>query len=147
MLQNTEKINNSNPSQLDTHTVAEGETLYRISKNTGVSVFKLKSLNGLSSSAISVGQVLNLSSAPTLVHASNSWIKESGTFRPFFTINAMNHPDTSATLVATYVAGDLIHYDSKMNDGTYTWIHYFSFTGEDRYLVCRQSGTPWGTFS
>ena len=146
----------STPAQGNTHTVAKGETLYRISKNTGVTVAKLKSLNGLSSSVIAVGQVLKLSNAPAVVvpapapkpvAASSSWVKESGTFRPFFTINVRSNPNTASTLVATYDAGDLIHYDSYMNDGTYTWIHYVSYNGANRYLVCRQSGTAWGTFS
>ena len=57
----------STPAQGDTHTVVKGETLYRISKNTGVTVAKLKSLNGLSSSVIAVGQVLKLSDAPAVV--------------------------------------------------------------------------------
>lgn len=137
-----------------THTVAKGETLYRISKNTGVTVSKLKSLNGLSSSTITVGQVLKLSDtpvvaapAPTPKPISSAWVKESGTFRPFFTINVRSNPSTAGTLVATYEAGDLVHYDSYMNDGTYTWIHYVSFSGADRYMVCRQSGTAWGSFS
>ena len=144
----------STPAQGNTHTVAKGETLYRISKNTGVTVAKLKSLNGLSSSVIAVGQVLKLSDAPAVVvpapkpvAASTAWVNESGTFRPFFTINVRSNPSTASTLVATYDAGDLIHYDSYMNDGTYTWIHYVSFSGANRYLVCRQSGTAWGTFS
>lgn len=139
-------------SGANTHTVVKGETLYRISKNTGVTVSKLKSLNGLSSSTITVGQVLKLSDTPAIVipapkPVSSAWVKESGTFRPFFTINVRSNPNTSSTLVATYDAGDLVHYDSYMNDGTYTWIHYVSFSGADRYMVCRQSGTAWGTFS
>ena len=142
----------STPAQGNTHTVAKGETLYRISKNTGVTVAKLKSLNGLSSSVIAVGQVLKLSDAPVVVPApapvvSSAWVKESGTFRPFFTINVRSNHNTASTLVATYDAGDLVHYDSYMNDGTYTWIHYVSYNGANRYLVCRQSGTAWGTFS
>lgn len=139
----------------NTHTVAKGETLYRISKNTGVSVYNLQKLNGLSSSTISVGQVLKLTATPAVVTpvipkpvaASTAWVNESGTFRPFFTINVRSNPSTASTLVATYDAGDLIHYDSYMNDGIYTWIHYVSFSGANRYLVCRQSGTAWGTFS
>jgi len=139
-----------------THTVVKGETLYRISKNTGVTVSRLKSLNGLSSSVIQVGQVLKLSDTPVVATpapkpapkpASSEWVKESGTFRPFFTINVRSNPSTASTLVATYDAGDLVHYDSYMNDGTYTWIHYVSFSGANRYMVCRMNGKAWGTFS
>jgi N-acetylmuramoyl-L-alanine amidase CwlA len=148
-------------SQGNTYTVAKGDTLYRISKNTGASVYNLQKLNGLSSSVITVGQVLKLTAATTVtipvvapvvvapkpVVVSSAWVRESGTFRPFFTINVRSNPSTASTLVATYQAGDLVHYDSYMSDGTYTWIHYVSFSGADRYLVCRQSGTAWGSFS
>ncbi|WP_237724861.1 LysM peptidoglycan-binding domain-containing protein [Deinococcus alpinitundrae] len=40
-------------------TVKSGDTLFRISQRTGVSVARLRSLNGLSSNLISPGQVLN----------------------------------------------------------------------------------------
>lgn len=147
----------STPVQGNTYTVAKGETLYRISKNTGVTVAKLKSLNGLSSSTIKVGQVLKLSEAvviptpkPVVVAptpVTGGWVSESGTFHMNTTINIRNAPRTSSGIVGTYNAGESVRYDSYMNDGTYTWIHYISFSGAHRYLVCRMNGTAWGTFS
>ncbi len=44
-----------------THTVAKGETLYRISKQYGVTVDKLKGWNGLTDNTIHVGQQLVVS--------------------------------------------------------------------------------------
>jgi LysM repeat protein len=44
----------------DTYTIKEGETLYRVFVNTGVSVDELKRLNNLNSNIIHVGQVLRL---------------------------------------------------------------------------------------
>lgn len=44
----------------DTYTVQKGDTLYSISKKTGISVDELKELNNLSSNIISIGQILNL---------------------------------------------------------------------------------------
>ena len=46
------------------HTVAKGETLYRISRQYGVSVQDLKDWNNLSSNLISVGQQLIVSGGP-----------------------------------------------------------------------------------
>ncbi|WP_299885597.1 LysM peptidoglycan-binding domain-containing protein [uncultured Lacinutrix sp.] len=42
------------------YTVAKGDTLYSISKHNNISVTQLKTLNGLSSNLISIGQVLKL---------------------------------------------------------------------------------------
>ena len=148
----------STPAQGNTYTVAKGETLYRISKNTGVTVAKLKSLNGLSSSTIKVGQVLKLSESPAVVPTpkpvvvaptpvTSGWVSESGTFNMNREINIRNAPRTSSGIVGTYNAGESVRYDSYMNDGTYTWIHYISYNGAHRYLVCRMNGTAWGTFS
>lgn len=46
------------PSQNKTHSVAVGETLYRIARKYGVSVEQLKEKNGLTSNEISVKQIL-----------------------------------------------------------------------------------------
>jgi len=42
------------------HTVKKGETLYKISKKYGVSLTDLKTLNGLKSDTVSIGQVLKI---------------------------------------------------------------------------------------
>ena len=42
------------------HIVIKGDTLYSISKKYGLSVDELKSLNGLESNEISIGQKLSL---------------------------------------------------------------------------------------
>jgi outer membrane protein OmpA-like peptidoglycan-associated protein len=44
----------------DTYTIKEGETLYRVFVNTGVSVNELKRLNNLKSNTVHVGQVLRV---------------------------------------------------------------------------------------
>ena len=46
------------PSDVKTHTVEKGDTLYSISKKFDVSVDALKRYNGLNSNAINIGQVL-----------------------------------------------------------------------------------------
>lgn len=83
--------------------------------------------------------------APTPAPASK-WVAESGTFTPSFAINVRNAPNTSAGIVATYSAGERVRYDSYFNDGRYVWIHYKSYSGHDRYMVCRENGTAWGNF-
>jgi membrane-bound lytic murein transglycosylase D len=47
-------------SSAEYHTVSAGETLYRISKNYGLTVDQIRSLNGLSDNTISVGQRLKV---------------------------------------------------------------------------------------
>jgi D-gamma-glutamyl-meso-diaminopimelic acid endopeptidase CwlS/peptidoglycan endopeptidase LytF/peptidoglycan endopeptidase LytE len=42
------------------HTVKKGETLYKISKTYNVSIANLKTLNGLKSDTVSIGQVLKI---------------------------------------------------------------------------------------
>ena len=84
--------------------------------------------------------------APTPAPASK-WVSESGTFVPRFAINVRNAPNTSAWIVATYSKGQSVRYDSYYNDGRYVWIHYKSSSGHDRYMVCRENGTAWGSFS
>jgi LysM repeat protein len=49
---------------LASHVVAAGETLYRIALRNGISVDQLRSLNGLTSNRIYVGQRLRLRAAP-----------------------------------------------------------------------------------
>ena len=82
---------------------------------------------------------------PTPAPASK-WVAESGTFAPDFTINVRNAPSTSGGVVATYNKGQSVRYDSYYNDGRYVWIHYKSYSGHDRYMVCRENGTAWGSF-
>ena len=77
----------------------------------------------------------------------SKWVSESGTFAPDFAINVRSAPNTSAGIVATYNKGQSVRYDSYYNDGRYVWIHYKSYSGHDRYMVCRENGTAWGSFS
>lgn len=85
--------------------------------------------------------------APTPTPApASKWVAESGTFSPNFAINVRSAPNTSAGIVATYNKGESVRYDSYYNDGRYVWIHYKSFSGHDRYMVCRENGTAWGSF-
>lgn len=150
----------------NTYTVVKGDTLYSISKKTAISIETLKTLNGLSSNTLTIGQVLKLSSAavsapilapaptpvPTVVTpapapVATGWKRESGTFSPNREINIRSAPNTGAGITGTYVPGESVRYDSYMNDGTYTWIHYVNFYGANRYMVCRMNGEAWGTFS
>ena len=54
------KFKNDDKVDLNSHTVAKGDTLYSISKKYGVTVEELKRYNGLSSNDISIDQILLL---------------------------------------------------------------------------------------
>ncbi|QES87714.1 LysM peptidoglycan-binding domain-containing protein [Rhizosphaericola mali] len=65
-----EKVANtaaSDPNAGKTHTVIAGESLYKISKESKVSVDNLKKYNNLADNNIKVGQVLQLSAEPATV--------------------------------------------------------------------------------
>ena len=87
-----------------------------------------------------------VAAAPTPKPASK-WVAESGTFVPNFAINVRSGASTASAVVATYNKGESVRYDSYYNDGRYVWIHYKSYSGYDRYMVCRENGTAWGSFS
>ena len=82
-----------------------------------------------------------------VVKPTNKWIAESGTFVPNFAINVRSGASTASAVVATYNKGESVRYDSYYNDGRYVWIHYKSYGGYDRYMVCRENGIAWGSFS
>lgn len=56
----TAKPSKSKSSKVKKHTVAKGDTLYSISRKFNISVDDLKSYNGLTNNALSIGQVLYL---------------------------------------------------------------------------------------
>ena len=82
-----------------------------------------------------------------VVKPTNKWVAESGTFIPSFAINVRSGASTASPVVATYNKGESVRYDSYYNDGHFVWIHYKSYRGHDRYMVCRENGTAWGSFS
>ena len=63
--------------------------------------------------------------------------------------NVRSAPSTSAPIVATYQAGQAIHYDSVYEGDGYRWISYVSYSGQRRYVAYRRlSGKtmPWIKF-
>ena len=109
--------------------------------------FRAKLAQPAGSAAVSAPVApVQVAPAPTPKPASK-WVSESGTFVPYFAINVRNGASTASAVVATYNKGESVRYDSYYNDGRYVWIHYKSYSGSDRYMVCRENGTAWGSFS
>ena len=109
--------------------------------------FRAKLAQPAGSAAVSA-PVAPVQVAPAPMPApASKWVAESGTFVPYFAINVRNGASTASAVVATYNKGESVRYDSYYNDGRYVWIHYKSYSGHDRYMVCRENGTAWGSFS
>lgn len=70
---NQENLDNRN------YRVVKGDTLYSISKRTGVSIESIKRLNGLTSDIIQIGQILTLYPDPGVLHrTSAAYVVKSG---------------------------------------------------------------------
>ena len=82
-----------------------------------------------------------------VVKPNNKWVPESGMFIPSFAIYVRSGTSTASPVVATYNKGESVRYASYYSDGRFVWIHYKSYSGSDRYMVCRENGTAWGSFS
>ncbi|TWM32253.1 N-acetylmuramoyl-L-alanine amidase XlyA [Bacillus licheniformis] len=79
---NVEKSPSKSPSNAKTYQVKKGDTLWGISKATGVSVANLKKYNGLKSDLLTIGQTLKLTLNSTSKPKSNSTsIKAVGTIQ------------------------------------------------------------------
>lgn len=63
--------------------------------------------------------------------------------------NVRSAPSLAAPVVATYEAGQEIHYDSVYEGDGYRWISYVSYSGERRYVAYRRltgDTKPWIKF-
>jgi LysM repeat protein len=93
------------PTGVSTHTVVSGDTLWAISQKYSTTVSGLKSLNGLSSDMIYVGQSLKVSgSAPTT--SGNYTVKSGDTL---WAIAQANGTSVSALKSANKLTSDMIH--------------------------------------
>ncbi|MEB6213508.1 SH3 domain-containing protein [Enterococcus casseliflavus] len=85
----------------------------------------------------------------TVPNSNEKWIKENGTFYPNRTINIRDKASTSGKIVGQYFKGQSVVYDKYIISGGYVWIHYVSYTNQDRYMAIRSysnniSGAIWG---
>ena len=70
--------NSTNTSNLETHIVTRGETLYAISRKYGISITKLKELNAdIDFNDIKVNQKININNTVDVV-ASNEYVVKNG---------------------------------------------------------------------
>ena len=96
-----------------TYTVKSGDTLYRIAQNNNMSLDTLKSLNGLTSNTIYVGQVLKVSGSTNTTTSNTS--SGSQTTTPATT---MNQTTSTATATGTYTvkSGDTLYRIAQNNN-------------------------------
>ena len=96
-----------------TYTVKSGDTLYRIAQNNNMSLDTLKSLNGLTSNTIYVGQVLKVSGSTNTTTSNTS--SGSQTTTPAATTNQTT---STATATGTYTvkSGDTLYRIAQNNN-------------------------------
>ena len=74
-------------------------------------------------------------------------INEIGSFYPNTTVNVRDYPSTKGNIVAQYVDGEMVNYDSYVINDGYIWLSYISFSGPRRYIAWRvQDGETFGSF-
>jgi len=64
-------------------------------------------------------------------------VAQNGTYQANGTINVRSAPSTSASVVATYSAGQTFTYDSYVDSEGTRWVSYVSYSGERRYVARR----------
>ncbi len=87
-------------SPAKTHVVAEGETLYAISKKYNVSAEDIKKWNGLSDNAISIGQELAVSAGSKGIKLTETPNVSNAEVKPIATSSATTKPSTPAKTTA-----------------------------------------------
>ena len=105
----TTNTSQTTSSATGTYTVKSGDTLYRIAQNNNMSLETLKSLNGLTSNTIYVGQVLKVSgsTSTTTTNTSNSGQA---------TTTNTSQTTSSATGTYTVKAGDSLYRIAQNNN-------------------------------
>ena len=105
----TTNTSQTTSSATGTYTVKSGDTLYRIAQNNNMSLDTLKSLNGLTSNTIYVGQVLKVSgsTSTTTTNTSNSGQA---------TTTNTSQTTSSATGTYTVKAGDSLYRIAQNNN-------------------------------
>ena len=83
---------------------------------------------------------------------SNTWKKENGTYVFNINTNIRSQANTNSNVVGYYTSGMSVSYDSyKVDNNGFVWIHYVSYSGQDRYVATGESingsrVSYWGNF-
>lgn len=73
-------------------------------------------------------------------------VPETGRFYPNTTVNVRDHPSTRGSVVAQYISGQSLAYDSYVINDGYIWLSYISYSGPRRYVAWRvRNGQTFGT--
>lgn len=143
----------SNGSDQNQYIVVAGDSLWKISKQFGMTVQELCNLNGLTSSSIihpgqrlkvkrtsseTAGQVNSgVSPTPSAGETLIRRYSESGKFIANTTLNIRSSHYTTASKVATLFPGESIIYDSVYITNKYVWVSYISYSGQRRFVTVR----------
>lgn len=125
-----------------THFVSNGETLAEIAAKAGTTYQQLAVWNHLENpNIIYPGEKLVIGFSASSLHPEN------GTFAPSANVNVRTAPTTSAAAVTQYSPSQSLNYDGYIIADGFVWVHYVSYTGQNRYIAVRENGgNAWGYF-
>ena len=119
------------------HTVKKGESLYSISKKYGKTVAQLKSLNGLASDNLKIGQRLLITKGVKKVDASTSLSNHTSTSLSNHTSTSLsNHTSTS---LSNHTSTSLSNQTD--NDGNESVVEYIVKAGDTLYSISKRFST------
>ena len=83
----------------------------------------------------------------TSTNVNSDWTKQNGVFVTGGAINLRTGASTNSKVIAMLPTNTEVKYDAYRTEGQYTWLRQPRANGQYGYLVGRNNGQAWGTFT